>query len=120
MAHPGNEWLGAVEAAKERTAILTETYFRPAVFATARRRNLSSIQESDEIHPVAHAEHGCDLERCELRCRNVLAVHRVRPAAQDDPGRGPVTNPLDRTCGRVDLRVDARLTNAPGDQLGVL
>src|SRR5204862_73634 len=74
----------------------------------------------DEVHPVTDAEYRRDLERRRLRRRNVLAVHRVRTAAENDPRRRPLADEFDRPRWRMNLGVDARLANTASDELCVL
>src|SRR5690349_15541671 len=108
MAHPGHEWLPHIESLKQRAAVTAQEYLRASVFAAVRRSDIATVQVRDEIHPVADAKDRRDLERCWLRGRNVLAVDRVWPTAEDYPGRRPLSDPVDRARRRMDLGIDAR------------
>src|SRR5687768_4807300 len=74
----------------------------------------------DELHPIADAEYRCDVEEPGVGARSIVVVHGARSATENDDGRLPLPNPLERPRGRVNLRVNARLTNPPGDELSEL
>jgi len=60
------------------------------------------------------------LEKLGIGGRDVLAVYRGRPSGKDDASRIPFADPVHCPRRRVNLAVDVRLPNPPGDQLGVL
>src|SRR3954466_6247274 len=120
MAHPGDEVLRRLEATEEWTRVAAHLYLGAPVLPALGRNDFAAVQVRDEVHPVADAEDRRDLERGRLGGRHVLAVNRVRAAAEDDAGWRPLANPLDGARRRMDLRVDARLTHPPRDELSVL
>ena len=74
-----------------------------------------------QLHPVTDPERGhAELEDPGVEVGSVVAVHRRRPAGQNEC-RG--VSPRDLVCGQPvadELRVHARFPNAPRDQLAVL
>src|SRR5207253_1312589 len=74
-----------------------------------------------QVHPVTDAEGRYpELEEARVDARRSLGIDRRRAPREDDRGR--VAGPDLRSGGAVrdELGVDARLANAPRDQLRVL
>src|SRR5690606_30555344 len=73
------------------------------------------------LEAVADAQHGhARLEQRAVDRRRPRLVHAGRPARQDDGGRAPLEDLLDRPRVRHDLRVHVRLAHAARDELRVL
>src|SRR5438045_6611904 len=117
MAHPGDECFIVVETTKERPAVRTEIHFRAAVLAAVGGRDFTAVEIRHEIHPVAHAQYRRDLERGQLRRRDVVAVYGVWTAAENDSRRRLLTYPFSRSRRRVNLRVHARVAHHARNQL---
>ena len=118
VAHPDGQLL---RKSLEQTRPLADREHRGAVLALARGRNLASEVVRDQLHAVADpqdrhpaAQGGrVDLGRVGL-------VHGGGTAAQDQPGRPACLQLRPGRGARDELAVDARLSDAPGDQLRVL
>ena len=116
VTHPRGHALLRLEA-REQSRGVRHLDFRSPVLALPGGDHLPALDVRDELHTVTDAEHRRDVEQLGVRGRNVILVHRRRPAAQNDAGRLPVANPIDAARRRVDLGVYPRLAHAPRDQL---
>src|SRR5215467_9698265 len=74
----------------------------------------------DQLHPITNAEHWGDIEQRGVSRRDILAVHRVRAAAQDDTRWVPLADPVQRPSRWMNLRVHARFPDPARNQLGEL
>ena len=119
VTHPHGRRIDGREAAKER-ALDRGVNLVATILALCTALHLSAVQLRNELHAVAHSQHGCHLEHRAIGRGRVLAVHRVGAAAEDDARRRPFANPLERSRGRMNLGVHARLAHAPRNELGVL
>ncbi len=74
-----------------------------------------------QLHAVANAKHRhAEVEHCRIAYRGAGIGHALRTARQDDAGRLPVANRLDRRGRRPDFRIDRQLAQATCDELRVL
>src|SRR5688500_930803 len=119
VAHPRGELLSSLEP-REHLIRLEDAYLRSAVLSPAPTLDLSSLDVRDEVHAVADSQNRSDVEDRPIGRWHVLAVDRVGSAAQNYSGRIPVSNPFERSRGRMDLRVHPRLSDAARDELRVL
>ena len=106
--------------AVEQSTRLLHLELGAAVFPPAGADHLASGEVRDELHAVADGENRRDVEDGGIDDRRALLVDGARSAAEDDAGRVPLANPVERPRRRVNLRVHARLTHAPGDELSEL
>ena len=119
MAHPCREFFAFVESGKHPIG-LDDPYLGTSVLAPAGALHFRAFDPRDELHPVTDAEYRRDVEERGIGSRDVLAVNRIGAAAQNDPGRIPFADPLERARGRMNLGIHARLSNAARYELGVL
>ena len=85
-----------------------------AVLPAAGPGDLAAGEVGQQLHAITDAEYrDAQLEQLGIGGRDVLAVHRIGPAGEDDPLRLPLPDPVDGAVGRVDLAV-ARAPRAPG------
>ena len=108
--------LAGREAVEETVGFVHRDH-RPAVLAAAAGGDHAPLSVRDPLEPVAHTQDRRDIEDRAIERRGALVGHRVGAAAQDDPGRLPLTDPLERPRGRMDLAIDTRFAHAAGDQL---
>src|SRR6202049_3418674 len=116
VTHPGGDRLLCREAGKQ-PFWLHDLPLGWRVLATIRANHLSAFDVRYQLHSVADAEHGGDVEDGRIGERDVVAIDRVWSAAQNDPGGLPVANPLHARAGRMNFGVHTRLANSPGNQL---
>ena len=116
MAHPRGHRLTLREPGEERLR-LEHFHFCSSVFTTIGANHLSALDVRDQLHPVADAEDGRDVEDPGVGEGNVVTIHRVRSAAKNDACRFPIPKPLDASAGRVNLGVNARFADTARDQL---
>src|SRR5688572_25491627 len=118
MTHPHGDALAITKPIEEPVGL--EDLELGASILSRPWRDFAALEMGDELHPVADPKHGCDVEQRWLGAWTVVIVHRARPPAENDSSGLPFSNPLERAGGRMNLRVYARLTNAPGNELGEL
>ena len=98
----------------------TRTSARPNS-APPVRSTLAAEVAGHELHAVADAENGdAQLEDAGVGVGRALRVDRRRPAGEDERQRAPRRDRRRRRGVVDELRVDAALAHAPGDQLRVL
>src|SRR5687767_7267958 len=119
VAHPRGELLSCLEP-REHLIRLGDAYLGSAVLSPAPTLDLSALDVRDEVHAIADPQNRSDVEDRPIGRRDVFAVYRVGSTAQNDSGRIPVSNPFERSRGRMDLRVHPRLSYAARDELRVL
>ena len=94
---------------------------RTSVLPRAGVGDLAAEALGHQLEAVAHAEHGdAGREDVVVDAGGTLGVHAGRSAGQDDRLRAAREHLGDRHGVRHDLGVDPRLTDAAGDELGVL
>src|SRR6185312_15375081 len=74
----------------------------------------------DQLHSVTDAQYRCHAEQRRIRHRSGFVIYRIGTTAEDDAGRIPLANPLERSRGRMDLTVHPCFAHAPRNQLRVL
>ena len=116
VAHPDLRLLAGREAGEHPLRLL-HLHHRASVLAPPATDHLPTGDVRDPVETVADAEERCDIEDAAIEIWRPVVGHRVRPAAQDDPGGLPVLDPLQRLVGRMDLGVDTRLAHPARDEL---
>src|SRR3954468_625727 len=71
----------------------------------------------EELHDVTDTEDRRDVEELRVRRWRAVLVHGARTAAENDPRRLPVANPIDASRRRVNLGIHSRFADASRDQL---
>lgn len=108
-------------ALEQGGAGLRDVQRRTAVLAGAGVVDRAAEGGRHQLEAVAHAEDGdARLEELAVQARGALRVDRRGSAGEDDRGRVLGEHLLDRHGARHDLAVDPGLTDATGDELGVL
>jgi hypothetical protein len=116
VTHPGSDRLAGGESG-EQSHGLQDFHLGSTVLAAVSADYLSTLNVCYELHTVADAEYGGDVEDGGIGERHIVAVHRVGASTQDDARWFPLSDPFHGSTWRVDLGIHARLANATGDQL---
>ena len=117
MAHPDRLLDG--ELAKQSRLLRLELGL--PVLGDIVRLDLATEIARHQLHPVADAERGdAEREDAGVDVRGALDVHGRRAAGEDQRQRIPPPHLVRGDAVADELGIDARLTDAPGDQLGVL
>ena len=121
MAHPHLMAFAFRPHTREQGGIFLHIDIGLAEFAVIGGLNLAAKLGAHRLFAIADAEnrkpHG---EHALRRAGRSALMHRGRPARQDDALEA---RPVERLFGGLkgdDLRIDPRLTDAPGDELGDL
>ena len=86
VAHPDRGLLPVAESVEQLPAL--DLDHRPAVLPAGGPFDLPAGEMGQQLHAVAEAEHRRpQLEQRRLGGRDVVAVHRIRPARKNDPLR---------------------------------
>ena len=116
VAHPD---LGFVRDAFKEVLVIGNDEFGRAILAGDAGSHRATVLDVEELHAVAHAEHG-DTEGHELVVIDIRCVF-VRgaawPAGKDD-GTGALQ--FRQFRGRIEVRDEAQLADAADDELGIL
>jgi hypothetical protein len=92
-----------------------------AEFPMPRSAHVAAEHVGHQLHAVADAEHGgAELEERRVETRRARLGDAARTAGEDDPGRLPGAQPLERRIEGHDLRIDRQLAQPSRDQLRVL
>jgi hypothetical protein len=120
VAHPHRRALTCLETIEQIVGLqnrelgTTVLPLRGAVHGTA-------AQLSDQVHPVADAQdRDTQVKQRGIRAGDVVPIDARRPSREHHTGRLRVPDPVDRAARRVDLAVDALLSDTPRDELRVL
>src|SRR5215212_808042 len=118
MARPGLLLIGG---AGEDTVVALYYQVGAAVLPDLDRPHLPTQSQRHELHPIADAQDGhVELEELGLDPRGVVLVDAVGAAGEDDAFGVSMFDVFDRRVVGDELRVNPRLADPAGDQLGVL
>src|SRR5215210_8118003 len=118
VAHPRHL---LVRRAREEEAMLLYAEVRAAILPYLDGPDLSAQVQRHQLHPVADTQdRHAKLKDPLVHPRRPLTVDAARSSGKDNALRFARRDLLDGRIIGEHLRVDARLTHAPGDQLRVL
>ena len=107
--------------AGKQTAAIINRNLGSAVFTDRSRRNLAAQLVSKKLRAVADAKHrNAELKNLRIALRGILAVHTVRTARQNNPGRSQCLQLIHRNRVRMNLAIYITFTDTAGNQLVIL
>ena len=96
MAHPHLRCVTDLEAG-EHASRFHHFDISATILAPAGTDHTAALQMRNQLHAVADAEHRCHIQQRGVDCRCADIGHGTRTAAQDDAGRVPGSDPLERS-----------------------
>jgi hypothetical protein len=119
VTHPHRGLLARAKPAKQPSRFYPN--IRASVLSPVGAGDVAAGKMREQLHTVAEAQNrSVQLQQFGIGGGNAFSIYRIRPARENDALGLPVSDPLDRSGGRVDLAVDVSLPHPPGNQLGVL
>jgi len=93
----------------------------PTVFAGLRPADPPAESLAGRLHAIADAEdRNAEAEQSRIAAGGIILINAGRPAGEDDPTGGNLSDPLGSDVVPDDLAVDMLLADPTGDELSVL
>src|SRR5215469_2889013 len=95
VAHPHRDTFVLCESGKDSRRVI-DLELGPPILASLPEGDHAPLEMSDQVHPVADAEHWRDVQESRIGGWDALPVDGVGATTQDNAGWPPLAHPIDR------------------------